>query len=526
MGNGIKLLGIDIGTSFAKGVLCTPEGAVVASHVVPTGLLGSRADGMEQDPERTWWGACTTLTRALLSGSTGPEEIGAVGVCGIFPSFVALDAQWQLLSPGILYLDTRGSSEVRDLFPGCALDVPFLFAAKLAWMRAHHPELYGRVRMVLPATGYVVFRLTGEHVIDKTLAADTFLMPSGRDVWDSDACRALGLLPDCLPRVSRSFDIAGSVSREAAGSTGLREGTPVIVGTGDIAAEAVSAGIVEPNRGLLIYGSTACVVLSTAESMRSRTGLGLCPHSLPGLSLLVGATSTSGSALDWLIDTLISAWFSRAPDTTLGVPEPSREEYGNKPSIYEALNREAAALPPGSGGLMVLPHLKGSRAPSRDASARGMILGLTLSTRREQIYRAFLEGIAYDIRSIVDAMDAHLPVPRMLTATGGGRANTLLTRVVSDVLQKEQRGVRHSSAARGSACLAGLGTGLVSGTRAIKETWASPDESPIIPDQKAGSAYEGYYALFRTLQKTMCQEMATLGALAEGGTDRTSRGTA
>jgi xylulokinase len=519
MGNGIRLLGIDIGTSFAKGVLCTPEGAVVASHVVPTGLLGSGADGMEQDPERTWWGACTALTRALLSGSVGPEDIGAVGVCGIFPSFVALDAQWQLLSPGILYLDTRGSSEVRKLFPGRALDVPFLLAAKLAWMKAHHPELYGRVRMVLPATGYVVFRLTGEHVIDKTLAADTFLMPPGREVWDRDACRALGLRPDCLPTVSRSFDIAGSVSREAASSTGLREGTPVIVGTGDIAAEAVSAGIVEPNGGLLIYGSTACLVLSIAESMQSRRGLGMCPHALPGLSLLVGATSTSGSALDWLIDTLIPPRFSR-------VAEPSRENYGDKPSKYEALNSEAAALPPGSGGLVVLPHLKGSRAPSRDPGARGMILGLTLSTRREQIYRAFLEGVAYDIRSIVDAMDEQVQVPRALTATGGGRANTLLTRVVSDVLQKEQRGVVHSSAARGAACLAGLGTGLVSGTRAIKERWVSPDESPVIPDQKAGSAYEGYYALFRTLQKTMRQEMASLGTLAEGGTDETSGGTA
>lgn len=517
MGRQQRLLGLDIGTSFAKGVLCTPDGAVVASHVVPTGLLGSRSDGMEQDPEGTWWGACTALTRALLSGPTGAEDIRAVGVCGLFPSFVALDARGQPLIPGILYLDDRGSSEVKDLFPGRALDVPFLLTSKLAWMRVHHPELFGRTRMVLPTTGYVVFRLTGTYVIDTTLAADVFLMPSGKDAWDSDACATLGVSQGCLPRVSRSFDIAGGVSREAASSTGLREGTPVIVGTGDIAAEAVSAGIVEADRGLLIYGSTACLVLSTADSARSCTGLGLCPHCLPGLSLLVGATSTSGSALDWLIDTVFSNPSSGSSDARHQATGADRGEYGDKPSVYAALNSAAAALPPGSEGVMVLPHLKGARAPVRDSGARGLVFGLTLSTRREQIYRAFLEGIAYDIRTIVEAASGHVMVPRMLAATGGGRANALLVQVVSDVLQREQRGVRHSSAARGAACLAGLGTGLVPGTRAIGETWASPDGPPILPDRRAGSAYQGYYELSRTLRESMRKATADLRTLTEGG---------
>jgi len=513
MERGSLLLGIDLGTSFAKGVVCTPEGDVLASHVIPTGLHGSVPGAMEQDPEATWWKAGTEICRALLSGAVRAEDIGAVGACGLFPSFVGLDDRGRALTPGVLYFDGRGGSELGELFPGRDLGAPSLFAQSLAWLRERRSSLFERLRMVLPAAGYLVFRLTGETVIDRTLAADVVLMPPGSETWEREACDVLGFPRERLPRVARSFDVAGTVSVDAARATGLRTGTPVIVGTGDIAAEAVSAGIWEAGRALLVYGSTACLVLTMADPAEPCRGLGLCPHCFPGVSLRVGATATSGSALDWLIDVL----FAVPPLTSRGG---GGDPYGDRPSRYAALNTGAAALPRGSGGVMVFPYLKGARAPMRDRAVRGVMLGITLSTSREEIYRAFLEGIAYDVRSIMDAARDRCEVPPFITATGGASANTLLARIMSDVLRREQRMVRDSSAARGAAFLAGLGTGLVAGARVAAERWARDGGPPVIPDPAASSVYDGFYGMWGSLQQTMRRATSDLGALAEGSPRR------
>jgi xylulokinase len=273
---------------------------------------------------------------------------------------------------------------------------------------------------------------------------------------------------------------------------------------------------VHADQALLIYGSTACLVLSVAGSAQSCSGLGLCPHCIPGLTLLVGATSTSGSALDWLVDTVFSPLYPQQPSIAQQGAGAAMEVRSDMSSVYAVLNSQADAVPPGCRSVMVFPHLKGMRAPVRDANARGVILGLTLSTKREELYRAFLEGIAYDVRTIVDAARSHAAVPRRLAATGGGSANSLLVQVVSDVLQREQTVFHRSSAARGAACLAGLGVGLVSGTHAIEQEWAGSDGSSIAPRSEAKSAYDNCYALFRTLQGTMRSATASLGVCDEG----------
>jgi xylulokinase len=500
--DGSCLMGIDLGTSSAKGVVCTLEGTILAEHRLLTGAVGSRHGEMEQDPQQQWWVPLCRLSRELMSMAGSRRRVLAVGVTGLFPSFVALDDQGSALVPGILYLDSRGNAEARDALKSRDSSIPYHFTSKILWLKRSHPELFRRSQLFLPAPAYVLLRLTGNTAVDRALGTDALLLPPGSHDWSADGCREIGVSMERLPRVREASSVVGGITAEAARATGLEPGTPVITGTGDICAEALAAGIASSGRALLVYGSTACLLLCT-DRIALSGGIGLCPHVLAGLYLLVGGTSTSGAALDWLIDSLYQAHGSACAS--------------GRPELYEQLNDEASSVPPGCNGLMVLPHLRGARAPIRNPEASGVVLGLTLGTRREQLYRAFLEGVAYSIRHILEVMTGLYGAPRPpLAAAGGGYANRLLRQVVSDVLQLRQQGTPRSGAAPGAAYLAGVGVGALPDPKAQTRQWFGSGEVCVEPDPSQGESYGRYFALYKSMLEAVQPGVTALAQLARG----------
>jgi xylulokinase len=468
------LLGIDIGTASSKAVLSTPEGEIVESATREHTVSLPRPGWVEHDPETVWWADILGLCSELSPGARG--RVAAVGASGIGPCLAPCDARDRPLRAAILYgVDTRAEQEVIDLTALLGADPIFERAGtalssqalgpKLLWLRRNEPEVWARMQRWHMASSFVVARLTGEWVLDHHSASqcDPFYDLAGSRWADDWTAVAVPGLP--LPRLAWPGEIVGTVTEAAALETGLRAGTPVVAGTIDAWAEAVSVGIRRPGDLMLMYGSTMFLIAVVASPGTDRaiwTTRGVDPGSLT----LAAGMATSGSLIEWF-----------------------RDLVGGPP--YDALLEEAVAAQPGSDGLLVLPFFAGERTPILDPRARGAIIGLTLRHTRGQLFRAILEAIAYGVRHNLECLgQAEFTRP---VAVGGGTRNRLLVQTVSDVCGLAQEvPVVTIGASYGDARLAGEGIGLVS----AETEWTSRSET-VEPNPATASTHEVLYRAYR-----------------------------
>jgi len=506
------LLGVDVGTQSSKGALVTLDGHVVAHHAVEHGVSRPFPGWAEHDADGVWWRDVTTIIQALLrQADANAADVAAVGVSALAPAMVPVDAHGRPLRPGILYgIDTRAHVEIERLNHELGWDTPDAPPArrlqaqsvspKIVWFREHEPELWRNTSKILGATGYVVHRLTGTYVVDRGNAeALAPLYDRATASWDHAMCERFQVPRSMLPEIHEAADVVGVVTPEAARETGLAVGTPVICGSIDGLAEYLSSGAIHDGEGCLVFGSTMCVcVLSSAP--RSHAWL-YGGHSLvPGLHRLSGGMATSGALARWFRDNF--------------APHEMQTERASGISAYQLLDDDAAAVPPGAEGLMVLPYFSGERTPIFDIQARGLILGLTMSHARHHLYRALLEGVAYGARHHFDLMAEVGVVPRRLVALGGGSQSALWTQIVSDVTGQPLQCVeRPIGPALADAFLAGFGVGLFSTFTPLAECWVGIGRT-VHPDPQVTRVYDQYYRVYRRLYERTAEEMHELARLS------------
>jgi xylulokinase len=472
------LLGIDVGTSSTKGVLATPAGEVLAVAQRPHELALPRPGHAEHDAEAVWWADVVALCRELLARAPAPPA--AACVSGIGPCLLPADADGRPLRPAILYgIDTRATAEIAELTErlggeeivargGSPLTTQAV-GPKLLWLRRHEPEVWAQTRKLLMASSFAVHRLTGEYVLDHHSASQCDpLYDLARGAWIEAWAREIAPGLE-LPRLVWPAEVAGVVTAQAAAQTGLPAGTPVAAGTVDAWAEAASVDVRAPGDTMLMYGTTMFIV-AVVETPRSHPGLWGTVGVRPGTHTLAGGMATSGALTSWL-----------------------RRIAGDPP--FEQLVAEAAEVPAGAGGLLVLPYFAGERTPLFDPDARGTIAGLTLSHGRGHLYRALLEGTAYGVRHNLETMDEAGARGERLVAVGGGTRGGLWTQTVSDVTGRAQElPAQAVGAAFGDALLAGQAAGLVDpGAR-----WNAV-AGHVEPDPSAAGGYDELYGLYREL---------------------------
>ncbi|MEP9382057.1 FGGY-family carbohydrate kinase [Nocardioides sp. KR10-350] len=414
------VLGVDIGTSSSKGVLVDLGGRVLASVTRQHAVSRPRPGHVEMDAA-VWWDELVSLSRELLAG--GDAEVLAVGVSGMGPCVLLTDEAGAPLRPAILYgVDTRSTRQIAELTErygdeairargGSSLSTQAA-GAKIAWVAEEEPEVFARARRLFMPSSWLVWGLTGAYVLDQhsasqctplyDIAAETWYRP-----WADDIC------PDLeLPPLRWSGEVAGTVSAGAARETGLPEGIPVITGTIDAWAEAVSVGAHGVGDLMLMYGTTMFLVNTVAETVTSPSLWGTV-GALPGTRCLAGGMATSGAITAWL-----------------------RDLFGEVD--YPELVKAAACSPPGANGLLMLPYFAGERTPVMDPHARGVIAGLTLSHDRGDLYRAALEAIGYGVRHNIETIEAAGGDVRRIVAVGGGTQGDLWTQIVTDITGREQ----------------------------------------------------------------------------------------
>ena len=487
------LLGIDIGSYEAKGVLADVQGKIHARHVVRHQLefLG---DGLvEHDAEAIWWGEFCEIAQTL-AGKVDPAEIRGVGVSCVF-SMLPIDASNDpLRSGGILYgVDTRSVSEVEAVNARFGEDAIFEVSGnalstqsmgpKIEWLKNHEPEVHHKAAAFLHGAGFIVARLTGERAMSHYDAA--FYAPMydlSAQQWNAGMCEGI-CAPEQLPTLRWTSEVAGRITGAGAAATGLVAGTPVTTGVSDAAAEALSIGVVDPGSAMLMYGSAAWMTLLASQPLRDRA-LWSSPYLFQGTFCLHAGILTSGSLTRWMRD-------------LMGRDIVQADGSGGD-EAYQAMSDEAATIPPGSDGVVVLPYFTGATSPLHNPKARGIIFGLELGHTRGHLYRAALEGVGCSIAHCLEEMrEAGARIER-LVAVGGGTKNPTWLQATSDIAQVPQDICATTiGASYGDAFLAGLASGLIRDRAAIGE-WVAIDGT-VAPNSDNRAVYGALQKKYRAL---------------------------
>ena len=491
------VIGIDASTTATKAVLIDESGAVVGVGASEYAFEVPQPGWAEQDPQLWWDGAVASIRSVLASTRTSGEDVVAVGLTGQMHGLVLLDAADTVLRPAILWNDqrtARACDEIREavgrerLIAITGNDALTGFTApKLVWVRDQEPDIWSRVAHVLLPKDYVRLRLTGDHAMDKADGAGTILFDLAARDWSPEVVAALRIDPAWLPPTFEGPVVTGTVGATAAAATGLRAGTPVVAGGGDQAANAVGTGAVDAGVVALSLGTSGVTFAATREPLIEPAGRvhAFC-HAVPGRWHMMSVMLSAAGSLRWFRDAL-------AP----GVE-------------FAALGDEAAGVAAGSEGLLFLPYLTGERSPHPDPLARGAFVGLTVGHERRHLTRAVMEGVAFGLRDGLDLMvDAGVPAPSEIRASGGGIASPVWRQILADVLGAEIATVRTTEgAAYGAAMLAAVGASWFADVDAIAGAWVetTPVASPG-PDQ---ARYAELHAEYRRLYPALAPSFAAL----------------
>ncbi len=447
------LLAHDLGTSGNKATLFDAEGRLVAARSRSYGTAYGKGNRAEQSPAH-WWSAVCETSRAILE-SVGKDEIGAVCLSGQMMGCLCVDGSGRPLREAIIYSDQRATREAARLLEGMDADEFYRICGhrasasysveKLMWVQANEPEVYRATHKMLNAKDYVNYRLTGRYCTDHNDASGTNCFDINSRQWSQRIIDLAGIKPELLPEARQSTFVAGGITREAAGETGLAADTPVVIGAGDGGCATVGVGCVREGVSYNYLGSSSWISTASASpvldpAMRTFTWV----HPVPGLYQPCGTVQTAGSSVDWLAGRLFAG---------AGGPEEG-------PDPYRRIDREAAGSPPGSNGVLFLPHLLGERSPRWNPDAKGAWVGLKLSNDRADLARAVLEGVALNLEIVLSILRRQVPIEEMILIGGGARSE-LWRRILADVygialLIPEYL---EEATSMGAAIIAGVGTG-------------------------------------------------------------------
>lgn len=486
------ILGVDVGTSSTKGVLVDLDGAVLRSASREHAPARPAPGWAEMDAE-TWWSEFVSLSRELLT--EGGDHVVAVGVSGMGPCVLLTDDAGKPVRPAILYgVDTRSTAQIARLDTrlgaaeiqrrgGSRLSSQAA-GPKIAWVADEEPEVFERARRLFMPSSWLVHRLTGEYVLDQHSASQcTPMYDVEAKTWYQPWVDVIA--PDLeLPPLRWPGEVAGEVGQNAAAATGIPASTPVITGTIDAWAEAVSVGAHGVGDLMLMYGTTMFLI-NTVAAPATDPSLWATVGALPDTRNLAGGMATSGAVTGWLRD-------------MFGRPE------------YAELVRLAEQSGPGAGGLVMLPYFAGERTPILDPDARGVIAGLTLSHTRGDLYRAALEATGFGVRHNIETLENAGGDVRRVVAVGGGTQGSLWVQIVSDITGRAQEVPEQTiGACFGVAFLAGRAV-----TDLTIEDW-NPIRETRLPRPELADAYDELYSAYRELYTSTRSIVHTLAAIQE-----------
>lgn len=426
-------MGIDTGTFESKGVIIDDQCNIIATHAAAHGMENPKPNYFEHDADGVWWHDFCEISNALLkkSGLEG-KDITAVGASALGADCLPVDENCNPLRKAILYgIDARATEEMKWLTdyygeekikswygrPLCSSDV----MPKILWIKNNEPEVYEKTHKFLTGSSFITAKLTGNYTVDRFLGLASF-----NPLYNSDGspneetCRPI-CRPDQLADVMNTIDIAGHVTKKAAEETGLLEGTPVIVGTDDAGAEAISTGVLQPGDMMLMFGSSLYMILCT-DKLVNDDRIWREEFIIPNTFDISAGTNAAGTLTRWYRDNIFTDCLEKEKETGI--------------NAYSQMIEGIDEIPAGSEGLITLPYFAGERTPINDPYAKGMLFGLTLKHTKQHMYRSALESVGYSIAQHFKIIEEHGVKINKIMAVGGGTKNPKWMQIIADITGK------------------------------------------------------------------------------------------
>ncbi len=486
----MKIAGLDIGTTGCKLTVFDEQGHDLgkAYRDYP---VRRRVSGHEIDIS-----VVMDSVYAVIGEMAGRyPDIGGIGVTSFGETFVMTDDQGTPLHTAMLYTDPRGAEECAFLaeklgaesiaaISGLAPHEMYSIS-KIMWLKKHHPEIYRAARHIFLIGDYVVWHLTGNAQIDYSLATRSMAFDIGKLTWSEEILNAAGIDQSLLSTPVPTGTAAGRVRKEAAEKTGLNPECRIVTVSHDQVAAAAGAGAFDGETAVDGAGTVECltpVYDSLPDiAVMSRGSFSVVPYVIPGKYVAYAFSYTGGALIQWCIRTFAGAEQEEAGRRGISVHAYLEQQYENQ----------------GPTGLLVLPHFAGAATPYMDTGSRGAILGLTVGTTLPEIYRACMEGVAYEMRLNYDALsDSGIHFSR-LHATGGGARSKVWTQMKADILNLPITSLKTSDAGTvGCAMLTGVAAGVF---RDLKEAAAVmvQQRETCCPDPRRHEQYMEIYERYK-----------------------------
>lgn len=504
------ILAHDLGTSGNKATLYAADGTARGSVLAAYDTHFFNGCWAEQNPD-DWWKAVCDSTRELLeSARVDPHDVAVVALSGQMMGCTPVDAEGRALRPSMLYCDQRATAEAEAILSRMSLADFYRIVGhrvsasysleKLMWLRANEPEVFAKTAKTLCAKDYVNFRLTGRMATDYSDASGTNAFDINTFKW-SEAVLACAEIPqDLFPEALPSTAILGGVTSEAAAATGLLEGTPVAVGGGDGSAAGVGVGCVRPGSAYNCMGSSSWIALTVKDpvvdpEMRTMNWA----HCVPGYLHPSGTMQTAGSSFKWLAEQLCAEEAAEAARTG-----------GSK---YALIDEKAASSPVGANGVLFLPYMLGERTPWWNPDARGAFIGLNLATKRADMLRAVLEGVAMNLGYIVDIFRAgNVSFENGLRIIGGGAQSRVLRQILADACNCPVHTLQSTAEATsmGAAIIGGVACGMFPDFAVVDDLLKTSET--VNPDPSRAEFYRGRTQVLVKAYKSLVGVYADLAA--------------
>ncbi|MCC6578835.1 MAG: xylulokinase [Phycisphaeraceae bacterium] len=508
------LLGIDIGTSGTKTLICDTKGKVYATATAEHDLYSPRPGWSEQDP-RQWWQATCQATKAVMKkAKVKAEQVIAVGLSGQMHGSVFLADGDKPLRPALLWNDQRtseqcarieakagGRAKLIDMVGNPALTG--FTAPKILWVRQHEPKVYDKTKHILLPKDYIRYCMTGQYATEVGDASGTLLLDVRKRAWNKDVLSMLEIDSALMPRCFESHVVSGEIHAAAAAAMGLKKGTPVVGGSGDQPAGAVGNGIVASGIVSATLGTSGVVFAHADKPTYDPQGRvhTMCA-AVEGKWCVFGCMLAAGGSFQWFRNHLARVELAEAKK--------------RKVDPYELLIAEADKAPAGCEGLFFLPYLTGERCPYANPNARGGWIGLTSRHNRPMLVRSVLEGVTFGMADALQVMDGMGIAVNTVRLSGGGARSSFWRQLQADIYGKPVATINaQEGPAYGVAILAGVGAGVWKNVPQACKAVIHETEK-LKPNRKLAALYAKHHAQYQRLYGALAGEFDLMAKLVAG----------
>lgn len=490
----------DVGTSSNKAVLLDAGGKIYASSQAPYPISMPHPNWVEQNPEDYWKAIIVTTKEVIEKSGISPYDVCGIVFTTQAMGIIPLSFEGKVLRPNITWVDGRAQKqavEIMNKFLGEGVFKSIVgielmgkdVIPKLLWIKEEEHNIYEQTKYFLDVNGYLKFMATGKAVAEWSGACSYGFDLKKKD-WMRIIFKAAGIDVDKLPPLVKSTDNVGGLTKEAADALGLVQGTPVFGGCDDTQSAAIGSSAVLDGEAHIYLGTSAWVAVSTKKVQKFKNAAVCLQSGDPGMNIVVGITESAGSNIKWIADEFYK----------------HEQQDPNIPDIYALMDEHVSKVPPGSDYLICTPWMQGERCPVSSTTTRATLFNISSGHTREHLMRAVYEGVAYNLRWILENFqrDFGFIIPAV-KVIGGGALDKQWMQIISDVSKRRIETIKQPkmAGALGVAMCAAVGLGIYSDFTAIKDIVEI--SGSYTPDEKNyniyDTLYKSYKAIYSSLEK-------------------------